>query len=90
MNGVGAGVPPIIQQIGWTVLLTILFLAGVAVVGVMAMNLVEEYRATQDPRSGKFLKILGWGGFIAALCFGGGVFAVVRLMSAFNQQVGLG
>ncbi|WP_132827785.1 hypothetical protein [Mycobacteroides abscessus] len=82
--------PPMLQQIGWTVLLSILFAAGVVVVGVMAWKLVEEFKASQDLGSGKFLKILFIGGSIAGLCFGGGVFAVVRLMSAFNAQIGLG
>ncbi|TEA09227.1 hypothetical protein [Mycobacteroides salmoniphilum] len=89
MNGVGAGVAPIIQSIGWGVLMTVLFIAGITVIAVMCVKLVQEFKRSEDIKSGKFLGILMAGGGIAALCLGGGAFAVVRLMSAVNQQFGL-
>lgn len=88
--GAGAGVPPIIQSLGWTAVLTVLFIVGCGAAIVTATKTVKAYKNDNDSLSTKAGQELFVGSIISALFLLGGGIGMIALGGKILQGFGLG
>ncbi|SKX47363.1 Uncharacterised protein [Mycobacteroides abscessus subsp. massiliense] len=88
--GAGAGVPPFIQSIVWSVVLSGLFIIGGAAVIITASKTVKAYKEDNDSLSTDAMKTLIVGSIISAVFLLGGSISAVAIGGKILQGFGIG
>ncbi|SHU29566.1 Uncharacterised protein [Mycobacteroides abscessus subsp. abscessus] len=88
--GAGAGVPPFIQSIVWSVVLTGLFVIGGLAVLVTASKTVKSFKDDNDSLSAKALQTLVIGSIISAAFLLGGSIGMIAFGGKILQGFGIG
>ncbi len=90
VTNLAVGPPPVLANMGFTVLGIVFFCVGIGIACVTAFKTMESYRKSQETLSARAFMELVVGASLAAVFLGSGIFALIRFGGAMFGQIGIG
>lgn len=90
VTNVAAGPPPVLANMGFTVLGIVFFCVGIGIACITAFKTMESYRKSGETLSAKAFMELVVGASLTAVFMGGGIYALIRFGGAMFGQIGIG